>query len=515
MINRDKISAGISTSSLPSNEDEVVPNYRKIFRYNSPLIQVILVSIVAFGCPGMFNALSGMGGSGQLDTRPSRDGNIALHAVGAVFYLFVAPIVYNTIGVKWTILAGGLFYPLYGGSLLAYNHIESYAFVVAASALLGVGSTFFWVGQGAIITSEPLANEKGRMIGLSWFILNIGGVIGDFIAMGLNWESKLGTVSDATYAVFIALMGAGWLSAVLLLDVSKVVRTDGSRPHSVTRRSDSALKTVWKNFLALLRILPRKQSICMIPFFFMSNYFYSYQQNSINGRLFDVRTRSFNSAMYWLAQMIAAVAYGTLLDYKHWTRKRRGLTAYLILFALGLIVWGGGLALQLRSPPTGSYYKLHELDMINGYRGEDNSRPDLPGPRAYAGPFLQYFAYGAFDALWQNLAYWIISCFGDSDLDDEDDLMARYVGLYKSICGVGQSIAWKVNTVIAGSDSQNYNIEFGINWGLIVFALIWLAPVFLWIEEPVEHSSIKRDSYDERDEKVNTNEVSSNHSSVH
>ena len=37
------------------------------FRYNSPVTQVCLIALVCFCCPGMFNALSGMGGGGQED----------------------------------------------------------------------------------------------------------------------------------------------------------------------------------------------------------------------------------------------------------------------------------------------------------------------------------------------------------------------------------------------------------------------------------------------------------------
>ncbi|KAJ6189985.1 hypothetical protein N7519_000006 [Penicillium mononematosum] len=35
--------------------------------YASPLFQLVLVALICFLCPGMFNALSGMGGSGMTD----------------------------------------------------------------------------------------------------------------------------------------------------------------------------------------------------------------------------------------------------------------------------------------------------------------------------------------------------------------------------------------------------------------------------------------------------------------
>ncbi|KHN02143.1 UNC93-like protein [Glycine soja] len=39
-----------------------------LFRYNSPFIQIVLIGLVCFCCPGMFNALSGMGGGGQVNS---------------------------------------------------------------------------------------------------------------------------------------------------------------------------------------------------------------------------------------------------------------------------------------------------------------------------------------------------------------------------------------------------------------------------------------------------------------
>ncbi|KAF8861274.1 hypothetical protein BDZ45DRAFT_671870 [Acephala macrosclerotiorum] len=39
----------------------------------------------------------------------------------------------------------------------------------------------------------------------------------------------------------------------------------------------------------------------LFSLFFCANVFYSYQQNSVNGKSFTLRTRSLNGALYWLA----------------------------------------------------------------------------------------------------------------------------------------------------------------------------------------------------------------------
>ncbi|WJZ83705.1 hypothetical protein VitviT2T_003364 [Vitis vinifera] len=58
------------------DEESVVglPN-KSIFRYNSPLVQVCLIGLVCFCCPGMFNALSGMRGGGQVDATAANNAN--------------------------------------------------------------------------------------------------------------------------------------------------------------------------------------------------------------------------------------------------------------------------------------------------------------------------------------------------------------------------------------------------------------------------------------------------------
>lgn len=61
--------------------------------YASPPIQLLVVSLVCFLCPGMFNALGGMGGGGQVDAKAANDANTALYSTFAVFGFFAGTIV--------------------------------------------------------------------------------------------------------------------------------------------------------------------------------------------------------------------------------------------------------------------------------------------------------------------------------------------------------------------------------------------------------------------------------------
>jgi hypothetical protein len=57
------------------------------FYYNT-YTQVALLGFVCFMCPGLFNALNGLGGGGQLDTKTSANANSTLYATFTVAAFF-------------------------------------------------------------------------------------------------------------------------------------------------------------------------------------------------------------------------------------------------------------------------------------------------------------------------------------------------------------------------------------------------------------------------------------------
>ncbi|GAV71171.1 hypothetical protein CFOL_v3_14665 [Cephalotus follicularis] len=93
----------------------------KSLRYNSPIVQVSLIGLVCFCCPGMLNALSGMGGGGQVDPIAANNANTALCATFVVFGILGSSI-YNVLGPHLTLFAGCSTHVLYASSFLCYNH---------------------------------------------------------------------------------------------------------------------------------------------------------------------------------------------------------------------------------------------------------------------------------------------------------------------------------------------------------------------------------------------------------
>lgn len=67
--------------------------------------------------PGMFNALSGLGGGGKTDSRTADLGNVALYSTFSVFG-FMGGSICNRLGARPTLTIGALGYSLYIGALL-------------------------------------------------------------------------------------------------------------------------------------------------------------------------------------------------------------------------------------------------------------------------------------------------------------------------------------------------------------------------------------------------------------
>lgn len=173
--------------------------------YASPQAQLLLVSLVCFLCPGrcrstqsylkhdpqltwdligMFNAVNGLGGGGQVDPEASNASNTALYATFAVVGFFAGTVA-NKLGIRYSLAFGGCGYSLYVASYLSYNITQNFGFVVFAGFFLGCCAGIFWSAQGAIMMSYPPEGSKGRYIAVFWVIFNLGGVIGSLVSYPL------------------------------------------------------------------------------------------------------------------------------------------------------------------------------------------------------------------------------------------------------------------------------------------------------------------------------------------
>lgn len=430
------------------------------FRYNSPLVQVCLIGLVCFCCPGMFNALSGMGGGGQVDTTAANNANTALYTTFTIFGILGGGI-YNILGPLVTLISACSTYVLYAGSFLYYNHHKHQAFAIAAGAILGIGAGLLWAAEGAIMTSYPPPNRKGTYISIFWSIFNMGGVIGGLIPFILNYNrNEAVSVNDGTYIGFMCFMSAGALLSLVILPPSRVIRDDG------TRCTNIKYSNVSTEITQVLKLFSNWKMLMIFPASWASNFFYSYQFNNVNGLQFNLRTRGLNNVFYWGAQMLGSVGIGYIFDFSFPSRRKRGIAGIGVVALLGSVIWAGGLANQLTyshdKPPS-------KLDFKNS--GSD-----------FAGPFVLYFCYGLLDAMFQSAVYWVIGA-----LADDSETLSRYSGFYKGVQSAGAAVAWQVDTHKVPLLSQLI-----VNWSLTTISyplLVILVLLAVKDEKSLEEST--------------------------
>jgi len=225
----------------------------------------------------------------------------------------------------------------------------------------------------------------------------MGGVIGGLIPFILNYHrSEAASVNDGTYIGFMCFMSAGALLSLAILPACKVVRDDGSRCTSILYSNVST------ECVEVAKLFSNWKVLLMVPAAWSSNFFYPYQFNEVNGALFNLRTRGFNSVFYWGAQMLGSVGIGYVMDFSCERRRVRGLVGVVVVGVLGTVIWGGALANQLRYSSNGLPAKLDFKDS------------------GFAGPFVLYFSFGLLDAMFQSLVYWVIGA-----LADDSEILSR------------------------------------------------------------------------------------------
>jgi len=427
--------------------------------FASPPVQLVIVSFVCFMCPGMFNALNGMGGGGQLDPTANNKANTALYSTFAVVGFFAGTFT-NKLGIRTALSLGGVGYSVYVASYLAYNHKQNLGFTTFAGALLGVCAGLLWCAQGAIMMSYPPEESKGRYISWFWMIFNLGAVIGSLIPLGQNIHATTpANVTDGTYVGFLILTIIGACLAWTLVDARDVIRADGSKVIVMKHPSwKSEILGLWQTFFTDPYI------ILLFPMFLASNWFYAYHFTEVNGAYFNTRTRALNGVVYYIMQIVGAYVFGFALDFKGVRRTTRAKAAWGALFATIMIVWGFGYMFQ----------KTYNRASAAAAK-ENNTLKDW-SDAGYAGPFVLYMFYGFSDAAWQTCVYWFMG-----SLTNNGRKLANFAGFYKGIQSAGGAITWRLDDI-----KIPYMNMFASNWGLLAGSLLVALPVILWkVEDTV------------------------------
>lgn len=298
------------------------------------------------------------------------------------------------------------------------------------------------------MTTYVPESQKGRAIAVFWIIFNLGGGVGSLASFGLNFHSTSGTVSDGTYIALMIIMAVGWLLGSLTCS-PKAVRVDQIQATPESEKN-------WRKIVLLtVRTVSNWRILCIVPLFFSANVFYSYQQNIVNGETFNIRTRSLNGALYWIAQMLGGLVMGLILDMPWFNRQIRARIAWTFVFVTGMAIWGGGYAFQKWSERRLAMGHKQDIDYTEG--------------SISTGPIFLYIFYGGYDAVWQSFCYWLMGAQSNSPA-----VAAILVGAYKSLQAAGGAMAWRIN-----AQKKPAMDQFAMNWGLCIGSLLVAIPSVL------------------------------------
>lgn len=415
--------------------------------YSHPVTQTCMLGLVCFMGPGLFNALNGLGGGGQVDSTVSANSNAILYGTFA-FFAFFAGSINNRLGSKFTLLLGTTGYSLYVAGYLVLNiHPHAGAFLLVAGAILGACAGLLWTAQGSMMLAYPTEAQKGKFIGLFWSIFNLGAVVGAAVSLGENFNSTSNSVSNGTYIGFLILTLIGVCIPMIMVAPENIIRTDGTRVATVRHPS-------WKIELYGLWVTLRTDPmiVLLFPMFFASNWFYAWQFNEFNDALFNIRARSLNNLVYWLAQMVGSIAIGMLLDRSTISRRARAFSGWIVLFVMVFVVhiWAFFYQRQYTRAtfPDGAI----KMDIFD---------------KGYAGRIMVYIFCGLLDAMWQTMSYWIMGA-----MSNDPSKLAHFAGFYKSIQSAGGAGSWRADGV-----KTPFMNMFLSTWILLVAGLIFALPM--------------------------------------
>jgi MFS family permease len=417
--------------------------------YITPTAQVVFVGITCFATVGMFSAVSNLGAGGTQDVALSDTANGVLYGLFALTGL-VSGGINNLLGPRLTLFIGTLGYALYVGALWCFQAQGTRWFLIFAGAILGITAALLWSAQGCIMMSYPLEKDKGKSFGIFWAIFQFGAFIGSIIALAINIRSgELSSVSTSTYIAFLIIIFCGIASSFLVLPPNRVIRSDG------TIVKLEAASSLHQELVGLWERLKDWRILALLPMFFSSNYFYSYQ-GAVNTAKFDGPTRALNATLEGVGAIIGALMIGFfVLDGSRLRRRTRGFVGLGVVTTITVIVWACGLHWQLSFTRETVGAKINYKD------------PD------YRGKAALYFFYFYSDACYQALAYWIMSA-----LSNDPFTLARFAGLYKAVQSAGSAGSFGMDAV--GTPYLNEHLA---SWIMMLFSFPLAGIVISTIKE--------------------------------
>ena len=324
----------------PHISDEEVPNPTYTSRtaqyqvtwYRSTFFNALILGVCNFLAPGIWNAMSSLGGGGQEKPYLVNTAN-ALTFCLMVVSCFFGSVIVRYIGIKWTLLVGTMGYAPYAAGLYTNNRFHSEWLTIFGAALCGITAGIFWMAESAIALTYPEPYNQGRFLGF-WLSFRVGGqILGGAINLGINANrSQAGSVSYAVYIVFIALQALGPFAGLFLTPPSKVQRTDGQKVHLQVSNSPwfevkgMAKTFVTRNFLLIVPLITQAVFTEAVMYTYLSLWF-------------SVRARALGSFLSGIVSLTGGNILGAFLDNTRLSLRLRSKGAFVGVVTIQGACW--------------------------------------------------------------------------------------------------------------------------------------------------------------------------------
>ncbi|KAL2213560.1 MFS general substrate transporter [Sarocladium strictum] len=419
--------------------------------YRSPLFNVIIIGLISFTQPGIWNALNSTGAGGQQEPYLVNGSNSLTFGI-MVFGCSIFSVLANRFGVKKVLILGTLGYAPYSAALYVNNRYGTEWFVLFGGATCGVAASALWASEGAIALGYGRVQDRGKFTGIWLGLRELGQLIGASIQLSLNaGNGERGKVSYTTYLVLIGLQCLGLPLALLVSPPEKVIRPDGSRP--ILSGQQTSVRLEFKKMWSLVK---RKQMFLLIPVLVGFNWNGTYL-GIYQARYFSVRARTLSALVSGIVATAANIIWGWVYDLKRFSRPTlaKFTWAFFATSMLALLSW--------------QIYNEH------GYAAADPPITldwALPGfGRGFSSMVLIRF----FNESHYMFVYWIAGAFFD-DLET----LTLAVGIIRSFESIGSCLSFGIG---AARVDPMINLIIGfVVFCITIPATTWV--VFLVPERP-------------------------------
>ncbi|KAL1651405.1 hypothetical protein SLS58_000745 [Diplodia intermedia] len=383
--------------------------------YRSPLFNVIVVGLISFTQPGIWNALNNTGAGGQQQPYLVNGANSLTFGI-MVFGCSVFSILANKYGLKSILILGTLGYAPYSASLYVNNRYGTEWFVLFGGATCGIAASALWASEGAIALGYADVKDRGKFTGIWLGLRELGQLIGASIQLSLNVENgQRGKVGYSTYLILIGLQCLGLPLACLVSPPEKVIHRDGRK--APARPKDRAVAKEFRKWWALLKM---KQFYLLIPILVGFNWNGTYQGIYLT-QYFSVRARALGALMSGIAATAANLIWGWVYDLKVFSRPKLAKVTWTVFSVVMLALFAWQVANE----------KLYE---------DASPKPTLDWSQpGFGRGFAVNVLFRFMNESHYMFVYWILGTFFD-----DIETLTLAVGLMRSFESIGSCLAFGV-----------------------------------------------------------------------